>query len=167
MRLLIIALISLTSIPSSGKIMGSLELRELYYNAHTGKAAANKFFREMDNLKTEQDPVIICYRGMSWLMMASHTLNPFTRWADFCKGKDLIELAINKEPGNVEMRFLRFCIQTNIPAFLSYHSSEETDKKMMIKEWHNITDKDLKIRIRNYLVQSGFCSTTEKKVFYE
>ena len=167
MKLIIVILIAVTSIPSAGKSMGSSELRELYYKAHSGKAAANKFFRVMERLKADEEPVIVCYRGISWLMMASHTINPFTKWADFCKGKVLMEQAIKKEPGNVEMRFLRFCIQTNVPAFLNYSSAEETDKKILIKEWHRLTDTDLRMRIRNYMLECGNCSEAEKKYFYE
>ena len=165
MRLIIVILISLYSLPSEGKITGIFELRELYYKATTNRVAANKFYHEMENLKFDSEPLMICYRGISLFMMSSHAINPFKKWSYFTKGKELLELSVKKESANAEIRFLRFCIQTNLPYFLNYRSSEEIDKKMLIKEWHNITDNDLKIRIKNYMLQSVYCNEAEKKCF--
>ncbi len=162
MRFLLLMIIPLYSFTASGKITGIFELRELYYLANVNKAAAIKFYQAMENINSESEPVMISYKGMSQMMMSRYAVNPFTKWSYFSRGKDLLEVAVKKDPGNAEIRFLRFCIQTNIPVFLNYHSAEETDKKLLIKEWHNIADNDLKQRIKSYLLQSGLCNEAEK-----
>jgi hypothetical protein len=68
-------------------------------------------------------------------------------------GKDVLEQAIQKEPLNVELRFIRFSIQCNSPKFLDYHSNINADKLLLLKEVKAIKDVDLKKRITKFLNQ--------------
>jgi len=60
------------------------------------------------------------YLGAALMLSARYGINPFRKHRDFSEGKVLLEEAIAKDHGNAELRFLRFCIQSNAPRFLGY-----------------------------------------------
>jgi len=97
------------------------------------------------------------------MMRCRYGLNPIHKFRRFKKGKSLIEEAVKKEPDNPEIRFVRFAIQTNIPAFLNYNHHITKDKKYLLDNVKTIKDKKLKQDILTYLSTSGYCTAAEKK----
>jgi len=140
-------------------------LRDLYYQAPVDEVAALRFQELMASVKADSSPLLVCYRGVSLLIEARHAFNPFTKWASFSRGKELIEQAVDRDPGNTEIRFLRFCVQTNLPCFLHYSSDTGADKKVLMNQYRSLVDPDLKLRIRDYMLQQGHCSDAEKSAF--
>ncbi|NNU33869.1 hypothetical protein HK413_06425 [Mucilaginibacter sp. S1162] len=49
------------------------------------------------------------------------------------------------------MRFIRFSIQNNLPAFLDYHDELDSDKHYLMVNTKNSNDPELKEMIFNYL----------------
>ncbi len=66
----------------------------------------------------KNEPLFLGYHGASQMMMAKHVGNPFKKLSYFNKGKDMYTAAINADPRNVELRFLRFSVQAEAPGFL-------------------------------------------------
>ncbi len=143
---------------------GISEIRELYYRAPFSKESANKFFEVTNALKTEADPLIICYKGAAEVIQAKYYFNPYHKLSYFSKGKQLIEDAFHKCPSNIEIRFIRFCVQTNAPFFLGYNKDINEDKTFILKAWSTINDKDLKERIRSYMKDCNKCTNNEKAI---
>lgn len=141
------------------------EVRSLYYRAATDRNAMDKFMQATANMENTQSPVVLCYRGMAHMLRANYSYNPYCKLSCFNKGKALIEQAVSKDPMNVEIRFLRFCVQTNAPFFLGYHYTIKQDKEMILKSWGRLEDTDLKIKIKDYLLGSKYCNTGERAVF--
>jgi hypothetical protein len=94
--------------------------------------------------------------------MAKHVMSPYKKINYFKTGKDVLEQAIQKEPLNVELRFIRFSIQCNAPKFLDYHSNINGDKVLLLKAVKTIKDVDLKKRITKFLLNSGEVNNAEK-----
>jgi hypothetical protein len=88
--------------------------------------------------------------------MAKFYYNPWKKLNSFNSGKIQLEAAIQNEPNNIELIFLRYMIQMNSPLFLHYNNNMASDKKNLLLSINNIKDQDLKFRISNYL------KTTEK-----
>jgi hypothetical protein len=160
-RALLILLLVVTY-QASARTPDITELRALYYSAPADRAAANRFFSIMESLPVQADPLLTCYKGMAWLLKANFSINPYNKWTYFNKGKELLEAALKRDPGNVEIRFMRFCVQTNVPSFLNYNSQINTDRTMVLKAWPKIEDNDLKQRIKKYMHEKGKCSAAEK-----
>ncbi|MFA6261387.1 MAG: hypothetical protein WC760_07965 [Bacteroidia bacterium] len=99
-------------------------------------------------------PLRLGYTGAATILMAKHTLNPMAKLNYFENGKALLELAIQREPGNMELRFLRYCIQSNIPALLAYHQNKDEDYRSICKSLSTIKDEGLRQMI------------VESKLFY-
>ena len=77
-----------------------------------------------------------------------------------------MEQAVIEEPENIEIRFLRYTIQTNIPDFLNYDNLKE-DRQFILENLtlqdFLVVDNDLKQRIINYFENEGQLSEEERK----
>lgn len=162
--LLLVPLLTLAHITAIARNPELKELRALYYKAPCDKESADKFFVVMENMHGHPEPLMQCYKGMAMLLKAGNVINPYYKWAYFNKGKMLLEHAIKRDPQNPEIRFMRFCAQTNAPSFLNYSSNRNDDKELLLKAWAAIEDKDLKDRIKSYLLRSGYCNEREKSM---
>ena len=74
-----------------------------------------------------------------------------------------MEEAVKKQPDNLEIRFLRLAIQTNLPTFLNYSDNIIEDKKYLLANVQTIKNKNLKQDILKYLLASKYCLAEEKK----
>lgn len=150
---------------STGYAEDVLSLRKLYYEASVKKDSAKRFMDIMNKLEVESDPLLLCYKGMANLIQANYSFNPYNKLSYFNKGKEMLEKSIKEDPQNIEIRFMRFCVQTNAPFFLEYSANVNTDKAIILREWNEIQDKDLKEKIKIYMLESKACTTTEKLIF--
>ncbi len=139
-------------------------LRRLYYEAASERSSANKFMQTMKALPVESDPLLLCFKGMAHMIQANYSFNPYNKLSLFTKGKEMLERSVKMDPQNVEIRFMRFCVQTNAPFFLGYSSEVNLDKILILNSWSKITDEDLKNKIRNYMMESEFCTKSEKSL---
>lgn len=138
-------------------------LRNLYYQAAAHEAASKKLSNLLVNVNTKSSPIFVCYKGAAEMMEAKYAFNPISRLSKFKKGKNLIEAAIKLDPNDMEIRFLRFSIQTNLPGFLGYNSSIKSDKEVLISQIATVKDENLKGRIISYLSSSKYCTKEEIK----
>ncbi len=143
---------------------GVSELRELYYKAPLSCESAKKFLATMETINTKADPILICYQGAAQVIQAKYVLNPYSKYSYFRKGRQLIEYAVRECPTNIEIRFIRFCVQTNAPFFLGYNKNIDEDKIQILRAWGVISDFDLKTRIRNYMIYCSNCTKNEKAI---
>ncbi|TKC09584.1 hypothetical protein [Pedobacter frigoris] len=157
---LILCLISGYSGLSEPKVT---ELRNLFYESESDKSAWAKFVKLVESVNTKSSPLLVCYKGVSEMMGAKYTVNPVSKLRKFKKGKFFIEEAVKREPANIEIRFLRFSIQTNLPTFLGYNDQIKEDKLMLLNNLSKIRDKNLKTNIATYLSSSKYCTEEEKK----
>ena len=97
------------------------------------------------------DNTIFGYIGMSFMLKAKYAWLPNYKMEYFTKGKNFLESAISNDPNNVELKFMRFCVQNDTPSFLFYKRNLESDKSYIFKSFSSILDNDLKLRISNYM----------------
>jgi hypothetical protein len=135
------------------------EVRNAYEKAVYNEQTAINL---LANLKTSNSQTFIGYKGAVTIVMAKHVMSPYKKLNYFKTGKDVLEQAIQKEPLNVELTFIRFSIQCNAPKFLDYHSNINADKLFLLKEVKTIKDVDLKKRITKFLLNSSEVNNAEK-----
>jgi hypothetical protein len=163
-RILVIATIILCPLIFKSGNMDLIELRNLYYKASTNKEDAEKFHKAILNITGIDKHTLSGYSGMAWMIKANHSFNPYSKLSFFFKGKALLDDAILADPTNIELHFLRYCVQTNAPGFLAYNGNISTDKNIILSAYSYISDKDLKKRIKEYMQNSSHCTTAEKKL---
>ena len=97
------------------------------------------------------------------MLKAKHTFSPAGKLRLFRQGKALLEQAIGQED-NIELRYLRFGVQSKAPAFLGYNGQIQQDKTFLIAQLQegSIADKELYGLIKTFLLQSAYCSAAEK-----
>lgn len=138
-------------------------LRSLLYASAESKDSWIQLAKTVEPISQQSKPILLCYRGVSEMMGAKYVLNPMTKLKRFKSGKTLIEKAVKNDPDEMEIRFLRFTVQTNLPAFLGYNSNISSDKKLLLDNVHKLTDPQLRKNILGYLSSSSYCTAEEKK----
>ncbi len=142
-----------------------LKVRDMYYKASTNRADAELFFNTISSFSGIEKSLVEGYKGMSFMIKANFDFNPYYKLSYFVKGKGFLDEAINNDPENAELRFLRFCVQTNAPVFLGYSGKITEDKGIIKKYYGTLEDDDLKKRIKEYMINSKSCSKEEKLIF--
>jgi hypothetical protein len=128
------------------------QIRALYHHAPEVKRDAlqlNQLMLQVDSGTAA--PLLVCYKGANEMIQAKYTLNPMMKLEKFNRGKVLIKKAIARDPLNLEMRFIRYSIQSNLPAFLGYRDELDTDKQFLLDKTRYSKDLELKEMILNYL----------------
>lgn len=129
------------------------DVRIMFHNAASGEDSCKDLIRLLEPFNEIKNPLLLGYRGSSTILMAKHVINPYSKLSYFKKGKGMLEKAIQSDPKNIELRFLRYTIQTNIPAFLSYNSQIENDRRFLTQSLSRMSDNELKKIILSYLNQ--------------
>ncbi len=93
------------------------------------------------------------YVGALTMKSAHFLKTPMEKIEASKTGGQLLEGAINKEPKNVEFRFLRLIVQENAPKFLGYNKNIEEDCKL-IKEKYDSLNNRIKNAVFEYAKKS-------------
>ena len=120
-----------------------LEIRRLYVSTAITKDSLAKLTAIVNNISSIDLPILCCYKGAVKMIQAKYAVNPFSRFADFKKGRTLIEAAIARDTTCFEMRYLRLSIQMNLPTFLGYHDNIRADSSFLRAHIYDQTDKQL------------------------
>ncbi|MBL1407687.1 hypothetical protein [Sphingobacterium faecale] len=101
--------------------------------------------------KHAQSPLEKGYEAAFHMFMAKHTGNPIKKMSYFNGGKRLLEKQIKSDPNNVELRFIRLCIQYYIPTYLGYRDNIDQDKDFLVGNLYKLDDEKTKDLLFNYL----------------
>ncbi|MFY8108366.1 MAG: hypothetical protein ACOVO9_05205 [Bacteroidia bacterium] len=139
------------------------EIRSLYhesiYSSEKSKEIINYFDKEPGKTATE-----MAYEGASRMVRAKHLFFPHDKLSTFQKGKVLVEEAVKKEPNGIEIRYLRYSLQLESPSFLSYRQNLSEDRKFLIEHYSEVRDKELKLRLKDFLIKEAKLSIEERKI---
>lgn len=164
MKFSLLALVWFTTVHTFFDEPDILKLRSLFYAAEHNKTAWENLVSTVDQVNDQSKPVLLCYKGVAEMMGAKYASNPVTKLSRFKKGRSFIEKAAVKSPDNLEIRFLRFAIQTNLPSFLGYNDDITNDKEHLLAHISKSADAELKKNILKYLSSSKYCTDEEKKL---
>ena len=153
MKILLCLMVFITSAgPAFPEGDDLLKVRKYYYLA----IDSEEKFKEFENILVNfnnPDNTILGYVGMSFMLKAKYAWLPNYKMDYFTKGKNFLESAISNDPNNVELKFMRFCVQNDTPSFLSYKKNLESDKRHLMKAIPAIRDNDLKEKIITYMLE--------------
>jgi len=126
-------------------------IRVLYQKSATDKNSCIQLNKEIASVQIYEDAVLYGYKAVSKMMMANYVTNPFTKLSYFKEGKKMLDNVIDNNKTNIELRFLRLCVQENAPAFLGYNDDIDDDKKFIKLYLASLKDFQLKTQIHDYL----------------
>lgn len=143
-------------------IAQNLDLQAIRKDFNQGvkdKTLCEKYHEQLkEKAKT---PIEKGYYGAFHMFMAKHTANPIKKMNYFKNGKGTLEELIKANPKDVELRFIRLCIQFYTPKYLGYHQDVEEDKKFVMDNLYKLEDKDTKNLIYKYLAGAKMYTDTE------
>jgi len=133
--------------------------REYYLKASEDKDYADK-------LKTFTQtrintPLMQAYNGVALAILAKHSWNPYTKLEHVKSGLKNINDAVNTQNNDLEIRFLRFSVEENIPSVVPFTSHIQEDKKFILKNWNKT--HEFYSTMSAYLKKSSQFTEEEKK----
>ena len=143
------------------------DARRLYVKSVEDEKTAEKLYK---SLKNTNDVLLKGYRGAAQTILAKHYINPISKWNYFSDGCEELDAAIKSVPTDPELRFLRFSIQTNAPAFLGYNGNIYEDKDVIIDNLALLkfdNNHEMRELIVDYLLETSYCTYSEKKMIKE
>ena len=141
------------------------QLRALYKDASSNVTIAHKLHEDLKEVDKHDNAVLYAYKGGVMTLMARHTKKKKDKKEFFKNGAEAIEFAVSKAPHKIEIRFIRLTVQESAPRFLKYHTNIEEDKQFIINNFEHTVSKELKVLIREYVMQSDAFSASEKMKF--
>jgi len=99
-------------------------IRESYLLAYISESNCDHFGEKII-FNTENSPLVKGYLGCFYFIKSKFETNPIDKFYYFKKGRSLLEAAIHEDPTSVELIFLRYSIQKNLPQFLLYNNTEK------------------------------------------
>ena len=138
-------------------------LRHHYEQAAASKEAGEKFYALLHDYK-EQNALVLGYKAASEAIKArdASMLNKLTYVQ---QAAHTFEQAVALEPTNAEIRFLRFSVESNLPAFLGLSKHVEEDKAFLLdaalQHPRSGLDEEAFRTVRGFLVGSGHVSEVE------
>ena len=113
-------------------------------------AANLKVLEASANTATEKG-----YLAAYEILWAKHMGNPFSKLGQFKKGKKLLESIIMRYPDNIDLRFIRWSVQTHAPSFLNYDKDRLRDKEFLVKNLCKLPNPEGRKIIYTYLKEAN------------
>ena len=145
----------MTSLPSFSQTPALAKVRSLYALTEKKEQACHDLMNILEPYDETNNPLFLGYKASATMMMARYVSNPFSKLSYFNKGKKMLEKAVSAEKNNIELRSLRFLVQSNVPSFLGYKSDIDADKLFIISNTYHVKDPELKKNIIYFMTRWG------------
>lgn len=127
--------------------------RQLLKSAYNSKVGADSLYNYFH--KNEFSSAIgLGYKGVSEMMICKYIYNPYSKLSSFRKGKNNLENAIKIAPNDIELRYLRYAVQNNIPSILNYSNDVNSDKKILLDYINKNEESRKDIYLYNIIVET-------------
>lgn len=132
----------------------SLQLNDVrmgFYNAVQDSQQAEVLLKKINEIKPKS-ALITVYNGATCAIMAKNKWNPFSAVKLLKKSNEEMNKAVKYSPENLEIRFIRFAVQKNIPSYLGFSENIDEDKKYLIKHIDSFYNPKLSKEMRDYIL---------------
>jgi hypothetical protein len=141
-----------------------LALRKSYFEATENETLADSLATTLKNMP-DKSPVFVAYWAACEGLRAKFVFSPYKKIQYINQAQKIFAGAVQLAPKNIEIRFLRFSMQHNIPAFLGQSKNLEEDLATIVENFD--TDENLQIdqamrsKIAAFLVNSKRCKAAQ------
>lgn len=127
------------------------EVRMGFYNAVHDSQKAESLIKRIKMI-TPKSALVTVYSGATCAIMAKNKWNPFSAIKLLKKSNEEMNKAIKLSPTNLEVRFIRFAVQSNIPSYLGFSENINEDKTYLIKHIDAFYNPKLSKEMRDYIL---------------
>jgi len=138
-------------IPFLGDSQTLAEVRKKFHIAVLDPEKSEEFHDFLKNTALTT-PTMKAYKASSEAMFARAVWNPFTKLSQVMKYSDLMEVAVEEDEENAEIRFLRFAIEYNLPRFLGMSKHQDEDLEAIVSNATSISSMNLDESFCRYII---------------
>jgi hypothetical protein len=147
-----------------------LEVRELLTDSGENKEKSTKLYDKIGNYSGD-NAVLIAYKAAAYALKAKYATNPFKKLKFIKTSSKFFDEAVQRDDKNLEIRFVRFAVETKTPAKVNLSKHVEEDKNILIQAIRDYPksgiEPDLARKARDFLKQYCKCSEEEVKTMDE
>ena len=139
---------------------------ELFYTAFDERSSL-AYYEKIKGIP-QKTPLLEAYEGAAIALQAHYVWSPVSKLGYIRRSNEKLATAIAKDQQNVEMRFLRFYIQNQVPTYLGFSKNLKEDKQAILD---NLADYDIRsfgedilAYIYQYMQEVGDCSPEDFRV---
>lgn len=138
MRLLFIPCFLLYYAPSIGSIINDIDQVRLAFNlaVEDGKKASI-LYDQLSQMKPANNTLHYAYLGATEALLAKHSINPFSKLSYVNSALVKLNKAVVLNSTNIEIRYMRFSVEVNMPAYLGYSKHIGEDKLVLLEGLKN------------------------------
>nr|WP_157536179.1 hypothetical protein [Mucilaginibacter sp. L294] len=139
-------------------------IRKLLVTAINSSKTTDSLYRNLGSIKN-RTALVTGYIGTLQALKAKHTWNPYYKIKYLNDAEKTFKNAVTNDPSNIEIRFMRFSVEHNVPGFLGYTKNLEADRTEIIKQisrnHYASADAALVKTIITFLIDSKRCTSAE------
>ena len=139
-------------------------IRKLLVSALNSKKTTDSLYTNLGALKSPS-ALVNGYMGTLQALKAKHAWNPYFKIKYLNDSQSTFKTAVSRDPHNIEIRFMRFSIEHNVPGFLGYNKNLVADRQEIVKQvdkkYYAQADKQLVKTIILFLIESKRCTPAE------
>lgn len=142
-------------------------IRKLLVTAINSSKTTDSLYRNLGSIK-KPTALVTGYIGTLQALKAKHTWNPYYKIKYLNDAEKTFKTAVTGDPSNIEIRFMRFSVEHNVPGFLGYTKNLVADRTEIIKQIEHkhyaSADAALVKTIITFLIDSKRCTPTEHTI---
>lgn len=142
------------------------QLRKYYLKALEDKTYCDSLY--IKSRASGAGALAIAYESVSIALRGKYTWSPAAKLSYLGKYEERMKQAIKKSPEHTEVRFLRYSVEKNIPAFLSRSKHLDIDKKFLMKKLQVLSEKEAHTgkwkMIAEFIYKTTSLSAAEKQM---
>lgn len=162
-RMIILAVLMSATAAYANTGYSIAQVRSLYGQGVEDEYAAKKL-HDLVIASDQNDPLLLGYRGGAEALLAKHAWNPYTKIDYLEKSMKTLQRAIDLDPENTEIRFIRFSIQFYVPRFLGISKNLKEDAHSIALHFDQLLsqlDAATLNDVGAFMITSGYCSTSD------
>lgn len=140
------------------------ELRKQMLRAINSPKVTDSLYSNLQNTN-QKAPLVVAYLGALEALKAKDSWNPYKKVKFLNLSNKTVLQAVTASPNDMEIRFIRFSIQTNLPHFLGLNKDLDSDKNQILHQLkqknYGLADKVFVQNIIKFMVNSKQCSPQE------
>ena len=124
------------------------QIRKSYLKSDKSEENIHKLIVKCEEYKSKKNSTIYAYRTVADLMLLKYEYNPLYKIKLFTDYSVKLDSIVTNNVNNIEIRFLRYCVQKQTPRLLGYNDKLELDYQFILQNI-DIQTKELQEYIRS------------------
>ncbi len=159
-RITILFFVCLLALANTKADESDLILARVYFERVGTQESAVSNLKILTESK-QTKPIYKAYLGAAYCAEAKYRWNPYAKLEKVKTGMGLLNQSVSLESNNIEIRYLRFCIEEHLPSTLPYREHIETDKLFILANLKK--EHSYYAAMKAYLLKSASLSESERK----